>query len=180
MEGRLSERSDVTVHVLDPRELGFGDLVEREFEMKQRPPRVAAFVDVVTNADGFLIVTPEYNHGIPGALKNVLDLTFKPWNHKPFAIVSVGGISGGLRAVEMLRQVISGLQAVSIPAHMPVPFVAKSFGPDGPLSERDEWAKRADRVLDELVWYAVALKQGRSGTITNGAHKDAIVQTQRR
>jgi NAD(P)H-dependent FMN reductase len=160
---RLSARPGITSAFVDPRDLPFGNLVEREFEMKVRPPVVAKFVDDMTHADGFLVVTPEYNHGIPGALKNLLDITFKPWNRKPFAYVGCSnGMAGGLRVIEGMRQVTAGLGAVSVPAHMPVPNIDKAFGPDGPLADAEQWAKRIDKVFDGLIWYAEALQAKRS------------------
>lgn len=161
IHARLTARPGVTSPFIDPRELGFGDLVQREYEMAVRPAPVAAFVDEMNKADGFVIVTPEYNYGIPGALKNVLDITFKPWNKKPFALVGCGGVSGGLRALDMLRQTVSGLGAITVPEHMPVPGVGKAFGPGGPTSEPEEWAKRTDKLLESLEWYAQALQNQR-------------------
>ncbi|MEA3189872.1 MAG: hypothetical protein QOD77_454 [Thermoplasmata archaeon] len=155
----LAARPGVTAQLLDPRELGFGDLVQREFEMPAHSPKVAAFMEAVTAADAFVIVTPEYNHSYPGALKNMLDLTFKPWNRKPFGLVGCGGLSGGLRAIEALRQVVAGLGAVSVPAHVSVPYVGKAFTADGPVDP--EFDRRLGRFLDEVEWYAKALKAAR-------------------
>jgi NAD(P)H-dependent FMN reductase len=162
VHGRLAARPGVQSAFIDPREYAFGNLVQREYEMKERPPKVVQFVDLVTAADAFVIVTPEYNYGIPGALKNLLDLTFKPWNRKPFGLVGCGGVSGGLRALDMLRQTVSGLGAITVPQHVPVPQVGKAFGPGGPLAEPEEWAKRVDGFLDHVEWYAKALKAARA------------------
>ena len=161
--GRLAKRPGITSALIDPRELPFGNLVEREFEMKQRPPAVARFVDDMAKADGFLIVTPEYNYGMPGALKNLLDITFKPWNRKPFAFVGCSnGIAGGLRVIDMMRQVTAGLGAIAVPAHLPVREVDKAFGPSGPNADHPDWERRLDKVLDELMFYAEALKPARA------------------
>lgn len=157
---RLEKRADASSRLVDPRELPFGNLVEREWEMDPQPPEVRAFVEDMARADAFVLVTPEYNYGVPGALKNVLDHLYDEWNRKPFGLVGVGGVSGGLRALDNLRQVVSGLGAVTVPAHVPVQFVAKEFTDDGPVDE-EKWAKRVDRMLDELAWYARALKAAR-------------------
>jgi NAD(P)H-dependent FMN reductase len=161
VHGRLAARPGVVSPFVDPRDYAFGDLVAREFEMKERPPKVVEFVRLVESADAFVIVTPEYNYGIPGALKNLLDITFKPWNRKPFGLVGCGGVSGGLRALDSLRQVVAGLGAVTVPQHVPVPYVGRSFGTDGPLAEPQEWAKRIDSFLDHVEWYAKALQAAR-------------------
>jgi NAD(P)H-dependent FMN reductase len=161
VHGRLAARPGVESPFIDPREWPFQNLVQREFEMAQRPPRVVEFVDLMHAADAFVIVTPEYNYGFPGALKNLLDVTFKPWNRKPFGLVGCGGVSGGLRALDMLRQTVAGLGAVAVPQHIPVPNVGKAFGPDGPLAEPEEWAKRIDTFLGHVEWYAKALQAAR-------------------
>jgi hypothetical protein len=64
----------------------------------------------VDNADGFIFITPEYNHGYPAPLKNAIDHLYREWGHKPAAIVSYGGLAGGYRAAEQLRQVLVELK----------------------------------------------------------------------
>ena len=159
---RLSRRPGIESVFIDPREFGIGNLVAREYEMAVRPEPVARFTDLVSSADGFLIVTPEYNYGVPGALKNLLDITFKPWNRKPFAMVGCGGVSGGLRALDQLRQIVAGLGAISVPLHVPVQRVGSVFGPEGPVAAREEWDKRFDNLCAELEWYAKALQAARA------------------
>jgi NAD(P)H-dependent FMN reductase len=163
VHGRLLERPGVQSDFVDPRDYAFGDLVQREFEMRERPEKVVRFVELVERADGFVIVTPEYNYSMPGALKNLLDITFKPWNRKPFGLVGCGGISGGLRALDMVRQTVAGLGAITVPQHVPVPHVSKVFGKEGPLMEPEEWGKRIDGFLEHVEWYAKALKAARGG-----------------
>ena len=157
---RLAKRPGVTTRLFDPDEWPFPNLVAREWEMEPAPARVDEFVREMARADGFLLVAPEYNHGYPGALKNMLDALFDEWNRKPFALVGVGGISGGLRMLEQLRLVVSGLGAISVPASVPVQFVAKEWTPEGP-ADADKWGPRFDKVFDELEWYARALKTAR-------------------
>src|ERR1041385_1714458 len=67
----------------------------------------------IAGADAFVVVTPEYNHGYPAALKSLIDSYGAEWQAKPVAFVSYGGISGGLRAVEQLRQVFAELHVAS-------------------------------------------------------------------
>lgn len=68
----------------------------------------------VAEADAFIVITPEYNHGYPAALKEMIDAVYEPWHAKPVAFVSYGGASGGIRAVEQLRQVFGELHAVTL------------------------------------------------------------------
>jgi NAD(P)H-dependent FMN reductase len=158
----LAKRPGVETRLFDPRDLPFGNLVRREWEMEPPHPAVVEFVAEMRRADGFVVVMPEYNHGIPGTLKNVLDHLFDEWGRKPFGIISAGGIAGGLRATEMLRQVIPGLGAISIPAQVPVFQVQDAFDENGPRSDEGRWAERLTRFFDDLEWYARALAAART------------------
>lgn len=172
VHGRLAARADITSPFVDPRDHDYGNLRGRVIDLPdldpQAPPPgvpitpdLRSFIQMLHASDGFLIVTPEYNYSFPGTLKNLLDVTFKPWNRKPFALVACGGLSGGLRCIDSLRQVVSGLGAITIPQHLPVHNIAKSFGPDGPMADKADWDHRIDTVLDSLAWYAKALKAAR-------------------
>jgi NAD(P)H-dependent FMN reductase len=160
---RLAKRPGVASRLVDPRDLPFGNLDLREWEMDPQPPSVTRFVQDMAHADGFVVVTPEYNYGYPGALKNLLDALYDEWNRKPFAMVGVGGISGGLRAIDNLRQVVSGLGAVTVPTHVPVTSVGKSFHEHGPLDPA-EWDRRFEKLFEELEWYASALQKARAAS----------------
>ena len=176
VHSRLEARTAVESAFIDPREHDFGNLRGRVVDLPdldpQAPPpgvpvtdELRTFIQRMHAADGFVIVTPEYNYSFPGTLKNLLDVTHKPWNRKPFGLVACGGVSGGLRAIDALRQVVSGLGAVCVPAHIPVQSIAKTFGPVGPLVDADAWQTRIDRFLDEVLWYAEALKAARAGPV---------------
>jgi NAD(P)H-dependent FMN reductase len=153
---------EVETRIVDPATLPFANLVEREWEMAERPPEIAGFVDEMARADGFLIVTPEYNYGIPGTLKNLLDLVYDEWNRKPFGLLGVGAIAGGQRAVDQLRVIVAGLGAVSVPRPVAIPRVASSFGPDGPTDDIERVNTTIDGLWRDLIWYARALKVARA------------------
>jgi NAD(P)H-dependent FMN reductase len=159
---RLAIRPDVETRLFDPKDLPFGNLEHREWEWKDAPESVRAFVGEMDRADGFVLVTPEYNHGYPGALKNLLDHLFDQWNRKPFGLVGAGGIYGGARAIDGLRLVIPGIGGVSIPGMIGVTQVEKSFAEGGPTTDREAWARRFDRFFSELEWYARALQRARA------------------
>ena len=161
IESRLQIRPGVTTKLFDPRNLPFGNLVRREWEMDPASPEVQAFVQEMARADGFVVVTPEYNFGIPGALKNMFDHLFDEWNHKPFGLVTAGGIAGGARAGDQLRIGIPGLRDFTIPMSLPVPSVERTFGPSGSIADRPDWEKRVDAFLAQLEWYARALSEAR-------------------
>jgi NAD(P)H-dependent FMN reductase len=117
---------------------------------------------LVGSADGFLIVTPEYNHGYPAVLKSALDAVYAEWNRKPIAFVSYGGWSGGTRAVEQLRQVAIELQMAPIRNALAFQFAAKLFDDQGHLKNSEFYTGAAQQLLDELVWWATALKKERA------------------
>jgi NAD(P)H-dependent FMN reductase len=125
-------------------------------------PLIERWASEVDAADGYVLVTPEYNHGYPAALKNALDLVFEPWRRKPVSFVSYGGPGAGLRAVEQLRQVVVELEMVPLRHQVAIPRAYMAFDDDGRL--RDErHARDAERMLTELVWWATALRRARSG-----------------
>ncbi|MGC2289488.1 MAG: NADPH-dependent FMN reductase [Thermoplasmata archaeon] len=161
VHARLAQRPDVTTRLWDPVDLPFGNLVLREWEMTERPAAVDEFVRAMEHADGFVIVTPEYNYGMPGTLKNLIDHLFDEWNRKPFGFVTAGGVAGGVRAQDQLRQVISGIRAITIPTAIPVMSVEHTWDENGPKADRKEWDSRFDRFFSELEWYARALKSAR-------------------
>jgi NAD(P)H-dependent FMN reductase len=162
VHSELGKRPGVTTQLYDPRDLPFGNLVHRVWEMPAPEPVVTSFVTDMARADGFVIVTPEYNYGIPGALKNLLDHLFSEWNRKPFAIVACGGLGGGLRATDGLRLIVPGLGAVTVPRTMVVHQVQSEFGPEGPKDPL-KWRTRFAPLADDLEWYARALRAAREG-----------------
>lgn len=94
-------------------------------------PEGKAWAERVGQAEGILIVTPEYNHGYPAVLKNALDWVGPQWVDKPVAFVSYGGVSGGARAVEQLRTVTIELGLVQVANPIHFVFFAKAFNQQG-------------------------------------------------
>src|SRR5258708_36159926 len=80
-------------------------------------PHTKRWAAKIASLDGFVFVTPEYNHGIPAALKNAIDFLFAEWNHKAAGFVSYGGASGA-RAVEHLRLVLAEVRVATVRAQM--------------------------------------------------------------
>ncbi len=121
-------------------------------------PVVVRWRDKIREADGYIICTPEYNHGYPGVLKNALDYVYFAWSRKAVAFVSWGG-AGGTRGVEQLRLVAVELDMVPtrFAVHIPNPWFVKD------ISEIDTEANRqsATALLDNLIWWAAALKSAR-------------------
>ncbi|MDG4765863.1 NAD(P)H-dependent oxidoreductase [Solwaraspora sp. WMMD406] len=140
--------------------------VELPLSMTQHPAPQDAQVlaDVagrLTSADAFVVITPEYNHSFTAPLKNLIDWHRTQWQAKPVAFVSYGGLSGGLRAVEQLRQVFAELHAATIRDTVSFHAVWEQFGPDGNLRTSDA-ATPAKVMLEKLIWWAAALKDARA------------------
>jgi NAD(P)H-dependent FMN reductase len=166
MMDRLGHRDDIEVELVDLRDYPM------PFYEQERPPAygdrdypdaVVPWARKVGAADGYLVVTPEYNHGYPAVLKNALDQVFPEFNRKPVAFAGYGN-SGGARAIEQLRLVAVELEmaplrhAVHIlPALMVPAMAAEPFDP--------EIFASLDRKLDlaaaDLAWWAAALAAAR-------------------
>ena len=117
--------------------------------------------DAIINADGLVIVTPEYNHGYPGSLKAVLDLLLREDIHKAVAFVGVSaGPWGGVRVIEAMVPMVRELGLAVTFSDLNFPFVQKTFDEAGKLLD-PAFERRAKDFLDELVWMARVLKWGR-------------------
>lgn len=112
-------------------------------------------------ADGFVVITPEYNHSFPAALKQFIDLFKHEWQAKPASFVSYGGMSGGLRALEHLRAVFAELHTVTIRDVVSFHNPWQLFD-QGELRDPDQPNAAAKVMLDELVWFADALRTARA------------------
>ena len=117
---------------------------------------------MVDSADAVVIVLPEYNYGYPATIKNALDFVYQEWNYKPVGFVSYGGVSAGTRAVQMLKQVVGALKMVPLAENVNLPFFAKHINEEGKFISDELIDKSANKMLDELQKWAVALKPMRS------------------
>ena len=114
-------------------------------------PEGEAWAQRVGKTDGVLIVTPEYNHGYPGVLKNALDWVGREWGDKPVAFVSYGNITGGARSVEQLRQVANELGLVQVANAIYFPGISRDAfteaGQPSNASANDNLKKMFDELL---------------------------------
>lgn len=128
-------------------------------ELKDKFPE---WRDAIVQADGLVIVTPEYNHGYPGALKAVLDLLLREYVHKSVAFVGVSaGPWGGTRVIEAMVPMCRELGLAVTFTDLNFPFVQKTFDGEGKLLDQ-AFEKRVKDFLDELVWMSSVLKWGRA------------------
>ncbi|MGF9564998.1 NAD(P)H-dependent oxidoreductase [Neorhizobium sp. BT27B] len=112
----------------------------------------------VDAADAFLFVSPEYDYFVPGSLVNAIQCLFHEWTYKPAAIVCYGGVSGGLRGAQELRQLLGNLNVMAINQPVPVPFYSQYQGDDGVFSPSEQIASGLGTLMTELHKWSVALK----------------------
>lgn len=111
----------------------------------------------VDAGDAYVFVMPEYNYGINAPMKNALDYLVQEWNHKPVGFVSYGGVSGGLRAVQMAKQIVTTLKMVPLFEAVSIPFVRNHLDETGTFRPTEPEATSATAMLSELSRYASAL-----------------------
>jgi NAD(P)H-dependent FMN reductase len=159
----VTTRDDVRAELLDLRDwpLPFFDQAVPPIT-GQYSPEAETWATKIREADGYVIVTPEYNWSYPAVLKNALDHIYKEWNTKPVAFVSYGGSAGGSRAVQHLRQVVAELQMVPLRDSIMLPFAHRLFDQDGTLTD-PAYEARANALLDQWVTWAEALRGMRMG-----------------
>jgi NAD(P)H-dependent FMN reductase len=138
-----------------------------EFVFYDGPPfadsTVAAWTAKIAEADAFIIVTPEYNHGTSAVLKNAIDYVGKAWNRKPAAFVSYGTV-GGARAVDQLRPVLAELQMATIRTAVHIFRPWELLDTEGKLEAGalDVYASSAQMMLTDLAWWGNALQTARN------------------
>lgn len=152
------------VVLVDPMEyqLPLLDKMYKEYPKGQAPETLERIAALIVPADAIVVVSGEYNHSIPPALSNLLDHFLEEWFWKPSAIVCYSaGAFGGVRAAMQLRMMLAELGMSSIPSTFPVPRVQDAFDEAG--TPRDpKTQERAQKFLDELEWYACALRDARN------------------
>ena len=124
-----------------------------------------ALREALARADGFVVVTPEYNHSFAAPLKALIDAADVEWGAKPAAFVSYGGLSGGLRAVEQLRLVFAELHVVGVAESVALPDAWNRFDAAGVMLEPERPRRAMGRMLTRLRWWGEALKAARSAEI---------------
>jgi NAD(P)H-dependent FMN reductase len=119
-------------------------------------PHTKAWAEKIDSFDGYVFVTPEYNHGIPGALKNAIDFLYREWNNKAAGFVSYGS-AGGARSVEALRLVAAELQVATVRAQVML-SLATDFENYRTFKPAPHHEKKVETMLDQVVAWAGALK----------------------
>ncbi|MEQ5835259.1 NAD(P)H-dependent oxidoreductase [Marinobacter sp. NFXS9] len=111
--------------------------------------------------DGFIVVTPEYNHSFPAALKQLIDSAYDEWQTRPVGFVSYGAMSGGIRAVEQLRQVFAELHSVTLRDGVILTDIWNRFDDLGELVDSGRVDAALHRMVSRLRWWARATREAR-------------------
>ncbi|MEO1191882.1 MAG: NAD(P)H-dependent oxidoreductase [Pseudomonadota bacterium] len=143
-------------------ELPLLDRMYKEYPAGSAPEPMQRLAEMITAADGVAIVSGEYNHGIPPALKNLLDHFLEEWFGRPAGIATYSpGRFGGVRAAMQLRMTLAELGMVTLPTLLPVPGISQVLDEAG-VAQQDWLSKQTDAFLDELAWWARAAKAERA------------------
>ena len=147
---------EIETELVDPKDFVFpGDGNDPE-------GKDARYSEITKRADGFFIVTPEYNHSFPGSLKRMLDSELQNYIHKP---VAFGGVSsgqwGGVRAIEALVSTVREMGMVATFSDIQFPKVQELFDESGNLLN-ENYKKYVMGVWQELIWMAEVLRNGRN------------------
>ena len=160
---RMLEQRGHTVTLIDSEQydLPMLDRMYKEYDPGTAPADMTAISEALSAADGLVIVSAEYNHSVPAALKNLLDHFQVEYLYKPSAIVTYSaGPFGGVRALVNLRAILAELGTPSIPSAFPISQVHNAFNDEGKALD-ESYERRIVKFLDEYEWYADALRQKR-------------------
>ena len=156
----IAQQQLATVEILDLFDYQFPIFEERLRLQKNPEKKLIEFAEKIKAADGIIIVTPEYNGGYPASLKNVIDVLYAEWYHKPVAISTVSdGSFGGTQVITSLQFSLWKMKAWTVPAMFPVPFADKTFDETGKAVAKEETDKNANSFIKELMWCIEANKK---------------------
>jgi NAD(P)H-dependent FMN reductase len=157
-----SRRTDATFELVDVKDFDLPLLDEPVPPSRGQysQPHTLKWSAKIASFDAFVFVTAEYNHGIPGALKNAIDYLFREWHHKSAGFVSYGS-AGGARAVEQLRLVMAEVRVADVRAQVML-SLASDFESYKTFKRPAEREADVNRMIDEVVAWGTALKPLRS------------------
>lgn len=160
----MGEEKEFEAELLDLKEINLPTLDE------PKHPRLHQYTNEhtkkwsakINEADAFVFVMPEYNYGMPPAMLNAIDYLFKEWNYKPAALVSYGGISGGVRSAQMSKLVLTTVKVVPLTEAISLPFFEGHIGQDAKFQSDAKIDKAYLMMMSELLKWTKALKSMRA------------------
>jgi NAD(P)H-dependent FMN reductase len=156
----IEEKNMATVEIVDLNDYQFPIFNEQLMFQENPIPELLDYSKKIKEADGVLIVTPEYNGGYPASLKNAIDVLYPEWQRKPVAISTCSdGDFGGNQVITSIQFVLWKMHAMTIPAMFPNPNADKAYDEQGNPVEQDGTEKRALHFLKELLWHIEAKRR---------------------
>ncbi|RZL39415.1 MAG: NAD(P)H-dependent oxidoreductase [Pedobacter sp.] len=153
----LEENQIANVKIIDLKTLDFPIFEERLKFISEPTEAMLSLADDIKNADGIIVVTPEYNGGYPASLKNVIDLLYAEWKRKPIGIATVSaGAFAGSQVITSLQFTLWKIGALVVPAMFPVAMIDKTFDENGNPSDKEATDKKAKTFVAELTWWIEA------------------------
>jgi len=157
------KRSTIEVELLDLLEVKLPFLDEpippsQKQYSKEHTKRWSKMID---EADGFIFVTPEYNHGVSPVLKNAIDYLFYEWHYKPVSFISYGSLAGGSRSVEHLRGISAEIKMYDLREQIMLPNYWEHVDENGKYEFNKQHEKSASDMLDTLIFWAKKMKEAR-------------------
>jgi len=149
----LLDLAEINLPLLDEANTPMSNKKENEHTKK--------WAKMIDDADGFIVVTPEYNHSIPAALKNAFDYLFHEWHYKPITYVSYGSAAGGARSVEHLRGVAGELKMYDLREQLLLPNYWNNMNQRGEYQFADEHESQLNTQLESVVYWSEVMKPAR-------------------
>lgn len=168
------EHGQFDVELIDLADFGLHLLDEAAHPMAQQYANepTKRWSKSVASADAFVFLTPEYDYFPPAALVNAVQVLAKEWSYKPAGVVSYGGVSGGLRSAQVLRQLLGNLNVYALTQPVPVPMFPQFIGEDGVFRPSEPMKDGVKGMFEELHKVASAMKPLRPETAQGGQRQE--------
>lgn len=163
---------DFNSEVLDLKEIDL-PLLDEPFHpklQKYQQEHTKEWSKKINEGDAFVFVIPEYNYGMPPAMLNAIDFVFKEWNYKPAALVSYGGISGGLRSAQMCKLVLTTVKVMPLMEGISLPFFEKNINESGVFVSNELIDKSFHTMMDELLKWTKGMQYMRDNFLNETVH----------
>jgi NAD(P)H-dependent FMN reductase len=159
----LKERTDTEAEFIDLEKLNLPFLDEPvpPSQRKYSKEHTFAWSKIIDDTDGFIIVTPEYNHSYSPALKNAIDYLYEEWNYKPVSFISYGSLAGGARSVEHLRGVAGELKMFDLREQILLPSYWENLNENGEYQFNERHVNAANEIVNDTIFWAGVMKEAR-------------------
>lgn len=158
------QQEGIEVELLDLAEINlpFLDEATPPSQGKYEKEYTKKWAATIGDADGFIFVTPEYNHSISPVLKNAVDYLYKEWNYKPVSFVSYGSLAGGARSVEHWRGVAGELKMYDLREQILLPNYWEHMNEQGEYQFTEQQESLAKGIVKELAFWSEKMKAART------------------